>query len=346
MNAVEGLSPSTPQTGETEPLQALFSSLSEELREGLLKYWLSAGNILDGSGVRLHAPPDGHFCLERNFFSALFLYSYHRSRIARDRRVLYVAVNQCLRGMVTGCDNILDNEYKMTLDTDLPEGGTRFRSVMDIMVSDRVLVDLLLDYCADSGQSPDLIRKAGADSLRALTPSGVQEASEENAIQRRLPPEEVLSRIHHVKTGLLFQCVWAVPAIIEKDPVPLASSMKEALYRIGMGCQVLDDMVDLVSDMRMNRQNYIASLIFHEKDAEAWRQLTSISPSGSPGAFYQAYPHFATEALATASRFLEAGLNDLFLNEHRYLTPPSIAFIMDRIGAGQLLADIKGSRQF
>ena len=346
MNAIKESPPSALQTGDPEPLQALSSLLSEELQEGLRIYWHSAGKILEGSGVRLHAPPDTYFSLKQNFFSALFLYSYHRSQIVRDHRVLYVAVNQCLRGMVTGCDNILDNEYKMTLDTDLPQGGTRFRSVLDIMVSDRVLVDLLLNYKKNNGQSPDLIRKAGAGSLRALTPSGVQEASEEKGIKRRLPPEEVLSRIHHAKTGLLFQCVWAVPAILERDIAPLSSPMKEALYRIGMGCQLLDDLVDLVPDIRLNRHNYLASLIFHNKDTEVWRQLTSNYSSGSPEAFYQAYPHFAEEAFLTASGFLKSGLNRLFLDEHRMLTSPSMAFIMDRIGASAFLSKIKGYTRF
>ena len=38
---------------------------------------------------------------------------------------------------MTGCGNILDDEYKKTLETELPEHGVKFRSVLDILVSDR-----------------------------------------------------------------------------------------------------------------------------------------------------------------------------------------------------------------
>jgi hypothetical protein len=324
-------------SGDNELLRSLLLLLSAELREGLDKYWLAAGRILEGSGVKLHAPSEAYFSLKRNFFSALFLYSYFRSQIPRDHRMLYVAVNQCLRGMVTGCDNILDNEYKMTLDTDLPEGGTRFRSVLDIMVSDRVLVDLLLDFCLKTNRSPDLIRRAGTDSLQALTPSGIQEASEEKGIQERLTPEEVINRIHHAKTGLLFQCVWAVPAIIEEGIQSTMNAMKEALYQIGMGCQILDDMVDLVSDIRLRRHNYVASLIFHRGDAAAWEYLRNLPTAKSAEAFFSAFPQWAKSAFEPASRYLKNGLSQLFLEEHQELIPPSMAFITERIGANRLL---------
>lgn len=89
--------------------------LEAELQKGLTCYWNSAKTILDGSTVQLIEPETITFSLQRNFFSALFMYSYYKTGIAEDRRILYAAVNQCLRGMVTGCDNILDNEYKKHL---------------------------------------------------------------------------------------------------------------------------------------------------------------------------------------------------------------------------------------
>jgi hypothetical protein len=128
-----------------EAMRVLSSttSLDRELAEGLGRYWSIAGGILEGSSVRLIPPDPASASIESNLFSLLFLYSYLQAGIPAPRRVFYAAVNQCLRGMVTGCDNLLDDEYKKTLDTDLPPSGTRFRSVLDIMVSDRVLFELL-----------------------------------------------------------------------------------------------------------------------------------------------------------------------------------------------------------
>ena len=199
-------------SGKTETELNSFAAIEEELAEGLQLYWDTAGHILDGSGIQLAGPTAESLSLKRNFFSALFLYSYFRCGIEPRRRILYAAVNQCLRGMVTGCDNLLDDEYKVTLETDLPANATRFRSVLDIMVSERVLFELLLSRSVSSEISFDTAREAVRKSLHALTLSGAQEATEEAGIKgHRLRPDAVLANVHHYKTGLLFQCPWAVP---------------------------------------------------------------------------------------------------------------------------------------
>jgi hypothetical protein len=327
-----------------EQAREWVSTLEAELREGLELYWQSANRILSGSGVRLASPVTEYFALERNFFSALFLYSYFRAQISAAHRVLYVAVNQCLRGMVTGCDNLLDDEYKMTLDTDLPATGTRFRSVMDIMVSDRILFDILLDHERSVGLTVDRIQQASWASLRALTRSGIQEASEEKGIEaERLHPEEILSKIHHYKTGLLFQCTWAVPDILEGERSATAELMKDALYRIGIGCQIMDDMVDLMRDVRARRHNYVASLVHHGANGRARKGLSdAAAASDSPIAFFSAHPELLREAYAAASSHLENGLSHLFTDEHQCLVEWAAGFIGDRIGVNGVLAADSG----
>lgn len=329
-------------SGEIEDAQGLMGALETELREGVQLYWLAAGGILNGSGVQLAAPTPEYFSLERNFFSSLFLYSYFRARIPADRRILYVAVNQCLRGMVTGCDNLLDDEYKMTLDTDLPTAGVRFRSVMDIMVSDRVLFEILLDHGRRKGLSADRIKQAAGASLRALTRSGIQEASEEAGIgEERLPPEEVLSSIHHYKTGLLFQCAWAIPSILEDEQTPTTSLIKDALYRIGIGCQIMDDMVDLMRDVRNRRHNYVASLVHHGTLGPTRRQLqNAATASDSPAAFFSEHLDLLKDAHAAASQHLGDGLRRLFADERQCLVEWATSFIGDRIGVNRLLAAV------
>ena len=262
-----------------------FCTIQNELAAGLALYWQSAGEILAGSGIHLVRPAAEALSLERNFFSTLFLYSYYRCGIEPERRILYAAVNQCLRGMVTGCDNILDDEYKTTLETDLPTGATRFRSVLDIMVSERVLFEMLLSRLERCRMTAEVVRKAIRSSLHALTRSGAQEASEEGGLHgRRLAPDKVLSTVHHYKTGLLFQCPWALPNIIEQPLPGGAVVINEALYRIGIGCQILDDMVDLVRDVKSSRHNYVASLIEWGEDAVKKRRLAELVLSEAPDA--------------------------------------------------------------
>jgi hypothetical protein len=315
-----------------------FCALQTELTDGLALYWLTAGKILVDSGIQLAAPENRLFSLEKNFFSALFLYSYYRCQIPKERRILYTAVNQCLRGMVTGCDNLLDDEYKMTLDTNLPVTGTRFRSVLDIMVSERVLFDILL-VCLERGDIPlGVVRKAVLASLQALTRSGSQEAAEEAGVaELRLSPDEVLSTVHHFKTGLLFQCPWAVPAAMEKQlPVGFAR-VKNALYRIGIACQILDDMVDLAGDVRNRRHNYVASVIAWGNDEKLKRLLSEMAASESPELYLDAFEEPFRKAYHFAVDHLREALTRLFHENHQVFVEPSATFIAARIGADRVL---------
>ena len=58
-----------------------FTKLEGELFAALSLYWSKAADILKGSGITLLHPGDDFFSLEKNFFSALFLYSYHRANL-------------------------------------------------------------------------------------------------------------------------------------------------------------------------------------------------------------------------------------------------------------------------
>jgi len=325
----------------TEPL----AMLQEELSSGLWLYWTKAAAILKGSGIRLLDPADDFFSLEKNFFSALFLYSYHRAGIAEPRRIVYAAINQCLRGMVTGCDNILDDEYKKTLETDLPAQGTRFRSVLDIMVSDRVLFEILLNGFQDDEYTSQDVLAASVASLHALTRSGAQEASEEGGIYTIRQPDQILQSIHHYKTGLLFQCPWAVPLIIENFQKETVSPLLKALYQIGMGCQIMDDMVDLALDLRQKRHNYVASIIYHDSNHNEWDRLMSLmalNPKAKGGKnLLLELPHAKSFAAKSAKIFLVEGLGILFGPAWQSLVEPSMAFLSKRIGAEQMMSDIK-----
>ncbi len=310
-----------------------LAMLEAELQKGLKCYWNSAKTIIDGSSVQLIEPDTKTFSLQRNFFSALFMYSYYKTGIVENRRILYAAVNQCLRGMVTGCDNILDNEYKKTLETDLPAKAHLFRSVLDIMVSDRVLFHILLDYCNEHGLPMKKLTQASVTSLHSLLQSGAQEASEEGGIKEILHPNDILSKVHHFKTGVLFQCAWAIPQIIEESISPEGLIAQESLYNIGMGCQILDDMVDLFTDLGEKRHNFVTSVIFHEEQPHVWQELKDRRSSAhSTEGFYADYPKISAKLRSRALHFLEGGMKSLFLDHHHHFVQPAMNVIAERIG--------------
>ena len=313
-----------------------FKDLLAELRCGLTRYWEAAHALLKENGVTLFPPGEQYFAYSKNFFSLLFLYSFFRAKIPEERRILYASTLQCLRGMVTGCDNLLDDEYKMTLDTDIVETGYRFRSVIDIMISDRVLFQILLE-ASQKGMFPvEKVVQATNASMHSMTQSGVQEASEEQGINEILSPELLLKQVHHHKTGILFTCPWDIPLTIEQIGKSDIAPLKEALYSIGMGCQVMDDIVDFGSDLQKKRHNYLVSLIHHQSsDREKMRLfevMVSIGDHPPTLEISAQFPEARAMAVAASRKFLESGLHQLFRDEHAFLVEPAMVFLQQRIG--------------
>jgi len=225
----------------------------------------------------------------------------------------------------------------------LPEEGTRFRSVLDIMVSDRVLFDLLIDARQRGELTSDQVRSASAVSLHGLLDSGAQEAGEEAGIKDRLSPDEVLRVVHHYKTGLLFQCPWSLPAVLQDiDPETLHRTTR-ALYQLGMGCQILDDMVDLASDLRLSRHNFAASLIYHDTDPAELARLQDWlhePPTNDAEAdLLREFPRAGQRAAMKARGYLETGTQALFSAEHLDLAKPVVELLIERIGADRLMID-------
>ena len=331
------------EAAERPQARKLFVRLEEEISDALGLFWSAASGILQESGIKLLEPPADYFTLRRNFFSALFLYSYHRAGIPHGRRIIYAAVNHCLRAMVTGCDNLLDDEYKPTLVTDLPEKGFRFRSVLDIMVADRVLFEILLEACRQNVLDPERVTEASASTLRALTRSGIQEATEEQGIGKVLAPEAILRSVHHFKTGMLFQCPWAVPRLVETTSEEVVSLVTDGLYRIGMGCQIMDDMVDFAADLAKRRHNYIRSIVHHGADPEERGKLAGLleknrrEPVGGPDLILE-FPRALAAATGTARSYLEEGLSALFTEDLAFLVPPVVETLATLIGANRFMS--------
>ncbi len=337
-------------------MQSTFNTLYDELQTGLKLYWDTAVQILNTSSIKVLYADSDYYSMEKNFFSSIFLYSYFKASIPQPRRIFYAAVNQCLRGMVTGCDNILDDEYKMTLATDLPLNATKFRSIIDIMVSDRVLFSLLQQQFISNDLTLEQVQAASCESLRALAKSGAQEAAEEHGAGKILDPDFILSQIHSLKTGILFQSPWALPDLLEplelqenhaangKDIVQDRKFIKNALFDIGMGCQIFDDMVDLSLDMKMDRHNYVASLIHHGENREEKSLFEKMLKCRdkikiSQDLLFQ-FPQARKTAALKGFVLLKAGTKNLFASEHEFMVDTSISIISKRIGAGRFLTDI------
>lgn len=318
-----------------------FNTIFDELQTALSLYWKTATEVLAGGGVSLLKPPEGYFALENNFFSAMFMYSYYRVGIPPERRILYATVNQCFRGMVTGCDNLLDDEYKRTLETSLPAKAWRFRSVLDIMVSEHVLFNIMVSAARRKEIHGDALLPAVDAALKALTRSGAQEAGEEGGIADVLQPEKILKAIHHYKTGILFQSPWTVPSVLETLSAKKTQPVMKGLYDIGMGCQILDDLADLRRDALQKRHNYVASLIYYQQGSDAWASLRHAThPAHSMEAvqsLIEQFPEPIRTAVTRCRQYLTSGITALFGADSPELVQSVVAIVSHRIGADAYL---------
>ncbi len=202
--------------------------------------------------------------MQHNFFSILFLSIYRAINIPKERRIFYGIINHCLRGIVTGTDNLLDNEYKEMLPLRFPSGADRFRSVMHILLFDRFMFKAV-EMAADKGiilrENIDVLHR---EIFRAIVPIGAEEAEEEGGISSIISPADILSSIHMYKGGKLLCLAFVAPRIIEKEFSSLVETAEKGVYSIGMALQVIDDITDFYDDIKNRKHNYLVSSIYFD----------------------------------------------------------------------------------
>ena len=224
----------------------------------LAEFHARAAAVL-GNSVPLRPYTNAERSIERNLFSSLFL-GVQRCVGLTDERLLPAGlINQCMRAWVTACDNLLDDEGKTVIPFHLPDGGTRFASVLTLMTADRILTELIAEEMERGSITAGRAAELSRMTLHALIPSGLQEHEEEPGVDEILPPEVLLERIHVPKTGLLFEAPIRVAEWMLGGPTHATQAARAGLRCFGLACQIIDDIVDLPSDLSAFRHNYVLS---------------------------------------------------------------------------------------
>lgn len=213
---------------------------------------------------------------QRNIFSILFLAVYRAIGIPAERRLFYGVINHAVRGIVTGTDNLLDDEYKEMLPLQFPAGATRFKSVMHILLFDRFLFQIV-EEAVRAGMIPEEHRQLVQQKIfEAMVPIGEEEATEEKGVAAVLPPAAILRSVHMYKGGNLLRLSFVAPRLVEKGLFAPLETADGGIYRIGMALQVIDDLTDFYDDLRDRRHNYLLSAIFHEGTASERQHLAPL----------------------------------------------------------------------
>lgn len=174
---------------------------------------------------------------QRNLFSTLFIMAVEAAGVRQEMMPFYAMLIQCLRAQVTGCDNILDDEYKSVVPFALPGSGIRFRSVLTVMTADAVLARSLLTAVSTGRMDEQRARMCQSAALAVLIPSGIEEHEEESGSGESVPDvEKVLCQVHYRKTGLLFEAPVRVAEQMGDTTAGRAGLIAAALADFGVAC--------------------------------------------------------------------------------------------------------------
>ena len=210
---------------------------------------------------------------QKNFFSILFLSVYKALGIPRERRLLYGVINHCLRGLVTGTDNLLDNEYKEMLPLNLPDGAIRFKSVMHILLFDRFLCRVIGQMAEAGMLDSRQVYSVHAALFKAMVPIGAEEAQEEGGVREILSPADIVNSVHMYKGGKLLCLAFVAPALLEQKRRDRLALAEQGIFSIGLALQIIDDLTDFYDDIRDFRHNYLVSVVQYEGTDEERSRL-------------------------------------------------------------------------
>ena len=231
----------------------LWLEASTIQRQVVESFYQEAGSVLKDA-CRLRPFKNAFVEMERNLFSILFIACTQPFALTPGKNLFYARINQCLRALVTSCDNLLDNEYKEVIPFALEGSGSRFRSVMSIMTADRLIADLAATEMANGNLSLKQFKELSRMVMTVLTPSGIEEHEEESLTELAVPtPKEIIEKIHHRKTGLLFRAPLDLIAGLENGHNESTLKLAEGLRLFGLGCQLLDDLKDAGPDLSQRR---------------------------------------------------------------------------------------------
>ncbi len=250
-------------------------------RQVVQSFYKDAAAILKGA-CPLRPFAEELMQMERNLFSIFFQVCTQPLELSAEQKLFYARVSQCLRALVTGCDNLLDDEFKEVIPFALIGSGSRFRSVMTIMTADRIISNLAAAELAAGKFSLEQVEKLSRVVMTVLTPSGLEEHEEESLDKLTIPtPKQIIEKVHHLKTGLLFRAPLDLIAGLENGHNETSANVAEGLRLFGIGCQMLDDLKDVSDDLATKHFNAVVSYARHGVDREENAVVSSIE--GCPG---------------------------------------------------------------
>lgn len=330
----------------------VFKRSLDKQKEVIRDFWKKAGHVLANTGVELKPIPRKWLSLKHNYFSVLFIVVFHLLNIPPKRLKFYACINHCLRTWVTACDNLLDDELKELLVTDLPEYAKVFKSVHTVLVADRIFFLFLREGVQRGIITEDELEVLLNNTMMAMSECGREEAEEESGVDYSVSPQQILNDIHMAKTGRLFTSPLAAPMALgdinlKEEKV---KTVYEGLSSFGLGCQILDDLSDLGMDVYKRKHNYLASLIMNSRDGSEKQKFMQVLANTqlfkNDIYLYQQFSKGSQMAMAESRKHFENAL-DLLCRAGLPLNKPKrqmfIKTLLTILGHPKLLLHLRSS---
>ncbi len=293
----------------------VFKISLDKQKEVIRDFWKKAGHVLADTGVELKPIPRKWLSLKHNYFSVLFIVIFHVLDIPPQRLKFYAGINHCLRTWVTACDNLLDDELKELLVTDLPEYAKVFKSVHTVLVADRIFFLLLREGVQGGIITEDELEVMLNNTMMAMSECGREEAEEESGVDYSVSPQEILNDIHMAKTGRLFTSPLAAPIALGDISLTdvKVKTVHEGLSSFGLGCQIIDDLSDLGMDVYKRKHNYLASVIMNSRDGTEKQKFMQLLDNAhlvkNDIYLYQQFSRGSQVAMAESTKHFEKALD-------------------------------------
>lgn len=249
---------------------------------------------------------------EHNFFSILFLSLFKVLGIPTERRLNYGVIIHAIRTVVTCTDNILDNENKGAVFLNLGLNNTVLDNVILSLLSQNIVGRALKNISDDE----DIAEQAEEQILDSLSSIAKGESLTAAGSLDPLPePEDIIENIHKKIGGELLRLALIAPLKNEIQLQPQLKLVESGILSIGIGLQMLDDVVDFQEDIIVNKTNLLASWIIYKEDNgytyQALKDIANSEETDVQNLFYTSQMEIINAAIGRAldgfDRFASVG---------------------------------------
>lgn len=198
---------------------------------------------------------------ERNFFSILFISIFITLQIPQKKRIDYGVIIHAIRTIVTCTDNILDKEQKGAVFLNFGLNSKVLDNVILLLLSQNILSQTVKSITKDDGTAVQ-IEKEILDSLGSIAKG----ENFTNAGDLDMPPspEDIIVKVHKKIGGELLRLALIAPIINETELHRQLRNIESGVLSLGIGLQMMDDVVDFEEDIKTNKTNLLASWIVHK----------------------------------------------------------------------------------